>query len=253
MESKQSHPSARNKEVKEYFENADVYLGKDGRSLGILSRQRIVQAFLGNERFENALDAPCGNGLVSIPIAKLCENLLLVDIAESMTERTKKNVELAALDNAKVENLNIVNLDPNTNQFDLALCIGILAHVPSPLEFLEHINRLLMPGGSLILQNTDDSHLKIRAQKALSGNKTMVQKNSYSLNPISHKWIMSTLKGLGYSLKYQYRYETRIPGLLEGRNDEAGLNQIWKIFGKPPNNKLGFLGSKCMYRFIKES
>ncbi|MEM6805580.1 MAG: methyltransferase domain-containing protein, partial [Bacteroidota bacterium] len=134
------------------------------------------------------------------------------------------------------------------HQFDLILAIGILAHISDPSAFIARIDQLLRPGGTLIIQNTDDQHFVIKVQKLIRQQKQLSQSGLYDMNTIPHEWLMNQFGGLNYRLEQMYRYETKIPFLSSNKDPLSG---IWKVFGVPPKNTFSFLGSKCIYKFKK--
>ena len=238
-------------EVKAYFEDSTKYLGEDGKTIGIMSRQKIIQGMLSGKKFKNLLDVPCGNGLVSLPLLDQADQLTLIDIAESMVNLAKQNFSEDSSPKVKILQGNIFEMDLIPKSYDCILAIGILAHVDDPSAFINRISTLLKPGGTLIIQSTDHGHFKIRLQKSLKRNKNLNQEGKYTLNTINHSWLLDFIKNKGYDLINLYRYETKAPIFLPGKGEE-GLKAIWKIYGTPPKNRLGFLGSKCIYHFKKK-
>jgi 2-polyprenyl-3-methyl-5-hydroxy-6-metoxy-1,4-benzoquinol methylase len=238
-------------EVKRYFENTHLYLGKDGVNTALKLRMLIISKMMEKEPIESLLDVPCGNGLISIPFLKNIKELVMIDIAGEMIKLAKDNVPVEYLGKVSFIKNNVFDVDFKNKTFDAIFAIGILAHVLAPNDFLEKVNSLIKPNGVLILQNTDADHFIIRTQKVLRGQKDLIQKNSYKLNSISHKDLVKKVKSLGYRLECTYRYQFNIPFLSLFVQKEKQLSVIKCIFGMPFDNRFSFLGSKCIYKFRK--
>ena len=82
----------RKEEVKHFFEQTDIYFNFD---YNIKIRTETVAEMIMDEQFDNVLDMPCGNGVISLKNKKQFEKLMLVDFSESMIALAKKYAEQA--------------------------------------------------------------------------------------------------------------------------------------------------------------
>lgn len=233
--------------VKTYFENTTLYLNNNN---GIKTRAKIVKCFAENRVYNSTLDIPCGDGSISFPLINQVKRLTLIDISKNMINLAKQTFS----EEKKVEffNNDIFELDLEANSFDLILCIGILAHVDDPSEFLTKITSLLSHNGVLILQNTDADHFYTRLVKKIRGQKNLIQQNGgYEMNSISDTDIKNHAHDLGLKLLQTYRYDSNLPFISKFLSQEQNYQLTWKIFGEPNDNRFGYLGNKCLYKFSK--
>ena len=52
-----------------------------------------------------------------------------------------------------------MGVELDSKSFDLIVCVGVLAHVDSPVAVIEKVAQLARPGGSVIMEFTDSFHL----------------------------------------------------------------------------------------------
>jgi len=123
------------------------------------------------------LDAGCGPGLLTVPIAQIVGpqgRVLALDIQAEMIERAKARVKEAGLDNVDfiVAGLGAGKLA--TNAFDRALLVTVLGEIPDKPAALREIYSALKPGGTLsvseVLPDPDyQSASKVKAMAAAAG------------------------------------------------------------------------------------
>ena len=80
----------RKSEVKTFFEQTDIYFNFD---YNIKIRTETVAEFLGETQYNNVLDMPCGNGLISLKNSQRFNQLTLVDFSENMIKLAKNIAE----------------------------------------------------------------------------------------------------------------------------------------------------------------
>jgi len=111
---------------KHFFDSADKYLD----SIFKVIRKHLDSSF----NPERALDFGCGVGRVTIPLARHCNYVLGVDVAESMIAEAEKNRELYLLYNIEFSTLakNPISL---TDSFDFVHSIYVFQHIRTKQGF----------------------------------------------------------------------------------------------------------------------
>jgi ubiquinone/menaquinone biosynthesis C-methylase UbiE len=121
----------------------------------------------------SVLDAGCGPGLLTVPVARAVGpqgKVLALDIQEAMIERAREAAKRAGLANITfiVTALGAGKLPASS--FDRAILVTVLGEIPDRLAALREILLSLKPGGILsITEVLPDPHFQTRAKvKALA-------------------------------------------------------------------------------------
>lgn len=107
---------------------------------------------------ENALILDAGTGTARIPII-ICQRrpqckIIGIDLAPSMLEVGKKNVEQAGLQQQiKLELVDAKQMPYPDTHFDMVISNSIIHHLPNPLPFLQELKRVLKPNGAIFLRD----------------------------------------------------------------------------------------------------
>lgn len=129
------------------------------RELGALiiqqRHERALQwaAELGLPSNDVAIDAGCGAGLMSVGLARLGLRVHAIDHVPGMLAMARTAAEQAGI-SARVypTQADVCSLTPFPhNHFSLAVSLGVIAWLDSPLRAVEEMHRILRPGGHLIL------------------------------------------------------------------------------------------------------
>lgn len=100
------------------------------------------------------MDLACGNGRVTIPIARLSAKVTAVDNSEGMLRACSKNVKHAGLaDRVTFKQANAAKLPFNDHHFDVSLCLGLLEHLPQKERqtTLSELIRVTKTGGTILI------------------------------------------------------------------------------------------------------
>ncbi len=112
------------------------------RDLRFIDKLKIIQSY---KKSGTLLDVGCGPG-VFLEMAKEVYDCYGVDINFGHCQKAKEkgvlNIFNGTLKNAKFEN----------NFFDVIIALNVLEHIPSPMNELKEINRVLKKDGILMLE-----------------------------------------------------------------------------------------------------
>jgi len=94
-------------------------------------------------------DLGCGTGQVSAVFAPFVSRVIAVDASSQMLNAAKKRLQ--AFENVELRRGDLESLPIDDARLDAATMMLVLHHVPEPGKALAEANRVLQPGGRLIL------------------------------------------------------------------------------------------------------
>jgi len=121
----------------------------------------------------SVLDAGCGPGLLTIPVARVVGptgTVTGLDIQAGMIERAKKAVEQAGLSNVTFLQAGLGQGKLPAGAFDRALLVTVLGEIPDKPAALREIHASLKPGGFVSITEIfpDPDYQSRRKVKALA-------------------------------------------------------------------------------------
>jgi ubiquinone/menaquinone biosynthesis C-methylase UbiE len=120
-------------------------------------RTRIVNDLIGDPNGLNILDIGCGDGSISINYLKN-NKITFLDITPEMLDLVKARISNEYIENVQIKNISVFDFNPNIN-YDIIVCMGVLAHVSDPLELIKKIESLLTCDGIAVIQFTNKNNL----------------------------------------------------------------------------------------------
>lgn len=113
---------------------------------------------LESETLTRILDAGTGRGYISLMLATKNPQASVIGIDYSATqvraaEKLRRKRKIA---NCSFLRNNVMDIRFNDNTFDAAVSVGSIKHWPDGLKGLREVYRLLKPGGTLIISETDE-------------------------------------------------------------------------------------------------
>lgn len=113
------------------------------------------------------LDAGCGPGRVTIPIAKALGvqgEVVAIDIQQQMLDRARAKAQAAGLTSIQFRQAAIEEGKLGENQYDRIVLVTVLGEIPDRKAALREIHRALKPGGFLsVTEMVFDPHYQTRA------------------------------------------------------------------------------------------
>lgn len=224
--------------VKVFFDRLDYLKNSSDR---IFVRSKIVQQFLGDIQNANILDIGCGDGSLSLPMLNESNRLTLVDISDRMLDMAKEKIPSLLIKNATLINDSFEAI-PDTDKFDIVLCVGVIAHVPVVSRLFEKISNVLKPGGFLIIETTPNPYPIGRLlfpyyfiRGLFTGNRVDYNKNRLKVSDLLTYTKASDLKQLN-----SVRFSFPLPGMTHW---PQSLKLRYTLFT---------LNNRCMSRFGSE-
>ena len=109
-----------------------------------------IKPYLGN----SVLEVGCGNGNFTVFLAKECSSVMGIDLDSEYVELARTRLQQKTL--AQKTEINIIQgdvLELDTDQrFDAIALLDVLEHIEDDVAILQKLNRLLKPGGNLIVK-----------------------------------------------------------------------------------------------------
>jgi ubiquinone/menaquinone biosynthesis C-methylase UbiE len=141
------------------------------------------------------LDAGCGPGRVSIPLAEFVApegKVLALDVQSNMLDLLRERVSQAGVDNLEILHAGLGEGRLPLLAFDRALMVTVLGEIPNQTEALIEIHQALKPGGILsITEVLPDPHYQRREKvrrlgegSGFSVNEPYVGRRAFTLNLI---------------------------------------------------------------------
>lgn len=234
--------------VKSFFEQTNIYFNYD---YNIKIRTETVAEFINNHHFQNVLDMPCGNGVISLKNSTNFEKLTLVDFSENMIKLAKEIAEKEKITNATFLQSDIYEANLNNETFDLIISLGILAHIDDIDKFLNFIQHKVKKGGTIIIQNTNSNHFYSHLIRFYLGVRKLLGKDKYQLNKVPANQVENSFKNNDFTLQKKFRYNQSFIGFSKLFSNDKKYELTRKWFGNAANNKNAKLGSDYIYLFQK--
>lgn len=96
------------------------------------------------------LDAGCGGGLLSLPLARLGAKVHGIDLGKENIEQAVQESKKEGL-NILFENIAVQALEERNKNYDLVICSEVLEHVDDPNEFINSLSKKIKNNGLLIV------------------------------------------------------------------------------------------------------
>jgi ubiquinone/menaquinone biosynthesis C-methylase UbiE len=164
------------------------------------------------------LDCACGTGEITTAIlaSGRFSRATIVDLSPSMLEAAQKRMEteLKGMGNGGLE---FVRSDifeyaaqPQVGQYDLVMCLGLIAHTGRLDNLLARLKALLTPNGCILLQTTLLDHVGTRIVRAMTDDRYYRQ-HGYRISYFHHEDILQAAGNAGLEAVTVRRFGVGFP------------------------------------------
>lgn len=237
--------------VRDAFEKPQNYLKRTEANIQI--RIETVAQFVANAQNKQILDIGCGDGSLSINLLNATNHVTLLDRSKSML-----GVAAASIPKGLADRVRIINEDFNAfkfegQSFDVIICVGVLAYVQDLKPFLKRITSVLKPGSQAILECSDGTHPLRRLARAYDGLRRKLGAADFKTVCRPKSEVLAAMKDLGFELQGSFRYSYPLPLIRRFHTQSMIYNGTRIIFGNHIKNRSAWLGSECIYNFVRKS
>jgi ubiquinone/menaquinone biosynthesis C-methylase UbiE len=159
------------------------------------------------------LDCAAGTGEITCALlgSGRFSHVTIVDISPAMLQRAKELLT-SQITNAELEFIrsDVFTFNPSDSNFDLILCLGLIAHVGRLDILLAHLKSMLTPSGRIILQTTLTDHTGTRIVRALTTRRELA-KRGYRVSWFSQRDIADACHAAGLRIVEMRRHSLGIP------------------------------------------
>jgi ubiquinone/menaquinone biosynthesis C-methylase UbiE len=213
----------------------------------IRARAHIVHKLLGHVRDKTILDIGCGDGSVSRQFLSESNRLTLLDVSPNMLQVARSLTPPEYLHRTRFVNEDFAKC-PFTDEFDVVLCVGVLAHVDSVRDTLREVASAAKTGGLCVVQMTDADSLLYRVVKIYGAlRRAKAMEFGYATNRTSATSLLALAADSGLKLLNQCRYSVLFPGI-------ARLPERWLYryhVATAESRWLSQLGTEVLFLFQK--
>lgn len=169
------------------------------------------------------LDIGCGNGRVSEIITKIKGNYTGIDIAPKLIAQAQEKYPKADFHAGSMTDLPFSN-----GIFSHAMMIASLYHVPSHqfrVQALQEANRVLQPGGILMMSNWNLHQWKYSPERWRSNIAKLLHKHDMDWNDVMKPWKAATREKI--ATRYCHSFTQRE---IKGLAHEAGFTIVEQYY-----------------------
>ena len=196
------------------------YHSSSCEGLAYITRKELVMSLIDIDHGK-VLDIGCGPGILTTELLDRNFQVFSSDLSIEMLKQARQNASKNPLaSNAHFSVGSVNDISFADNQFDFIFCIGVVCYIEDYNTLLSELNRVLKPGGKLIIQI--DKILWPRLyQKAVPVyqylKSSLTSKNydklDFTFTYFNYKKFIGDLDSKGFSLLDMQCFDFRIPFL----------------------------------------
>lgn len=144
----------------------------------LLSLYAEIQAITSSFDGKELLDAGCGTGRITLPLARQQSTLRItgIDNSKEMLSVLGEKIRNEKLRNYKYLPGDLLKLPFQTHHFDAALISSVLHAIPQWKKAVNELVRIIKPSGLLLLISEESDMYNIALGRIKSKNKTLLEK-----------------------------------------------------------------------------
>jgi len=166
--------------------------------------RRLIAACAKVRPGEAALDAGCGAGWVGIEAARMGARVSLFDPSPAMVRIVEENARQQGVQ--VVAKVGFVEHPPFDGPFDLVLDSGVISFAPDPEAFLDGLDRMVAPGGRLVIGDLNPLSAGMRRRR-----REQVTLPVRELNGLPREDVAERLCRRGYTISWGRYYQITSP------------------------------------------
>jgi SAM-dependent methyltransferase len=186
-------------QVRAVFDSPDWYLRGNTT---LLVRMVLINEMLKGLSFFRYAELGCGDGSIALSLLDRDKSVVLVDVSEQMIEKARVNGAQSIGNRSNIEYVvkDIDSYQPD-EKFDLILCVGVFAHVPSIEGLVAKLASMVKERGYLLIQFTE--------RRSLAGwfmGTFMNNTQGYEMNQLSEKGLVPLIERHDFVLRDKRTY-----------------------------------------------
>lgn len=160
-----------------------------------LFRRRVDLVFdlVADRHWKRVLDAGTGAGFMLPGLASLSEQAVGADLSPVLAF-TQQMLDKRKLSNVWLGYADLMKLPFVDGAFDLAVCLSVIEHIPDPPAAFEEFDRVLAPGGTLIVGYPLEHTLLRFLETLCRGYKRLKQRDRGRRGPAFHPHVSGYAK-----------------------------------------------------------
>jgi SAM-dependent methyltransferase len=210
---------ARNNPVRDFFDDETGYLAepvvREVRQLALKALHLEVSG-------KKILDVGCGDGSISLPYASEAAELTLLDFSPVMLAVAARNAASAPPGKVRIVEGDLMSYDDGVD-YDLVLCLGVLAHLSSLESAMRRLASFVREGGQLVV-HFNDCDRPLGFLNWWLGRWRPGSHSTYAIQRLSGRRVISAGARCGLVQVASLRYSFLVPGM--GRLPQRFLHAI---------------------------